>query len=309
MIKILQGIAWVGAKFLILLNKIIPKVKGDPNKILLYCDMGLGDLVMFLPTIQALLDKGYELTFRCMRPCCIEVLKGMYPQCNFIENIIHPKVAQIPYWLALYLNNRRNRHGVAIVPMYSSGWFSSLELFIMRIPRVIGHTWRKKWIGFYTDRIEFFENQYQVDAYLDLLKPLIKGRINKELFFKTECCGIPEDYVLIQPFSLSDTRKNCIDFEKIIEENDNVVLIGNKREICIALQKSWGKKCKYYITNIFQAAFLIKNAKHFYSLESGLSNIAAAVKTPTTIFYNGNERIHHPRAIHRKLKYIKYVKV
>ena len=307
LIKILQVISRIGVWVFTVLNRLYPKAKGDPNKILLYCDMGLGDLVMFLPTVQSLLNNGYELTFRCMRPSCVEVLKGMYPQCNFIDNTIRFKVGQIPYPLALYLNNRKGRHGLAIVPMYCCG-YSSLELFFLRIPRTVGHDWRKKWSGFYTDTVKFHENEYQVDSYLNLLKPLTDDVV-REMFFKTEKFEIPDDYVLVQPFSMSDPRKNFMDFGKIAEENANVVLVGSKKEIDVALRKPWGKKCKHYTTNVFQAAYLIKNAKHFYSLETGLSHIGAALKTPTTIYTSDDERTHHPRTVHHGLRYVTYVKV
>jgi ADP-heptose:LPS heptosyltransferase len=283
----------INANLLILLNWLMPKHRTN-KRVLIYADLGIGDLVMFMPTISVLREYGFELTFYVTRTTCKDILKRHFPECS----------QEITGTYGWSLNNF---HGT-----YHKWYF--WKLLFLRIPRRVGHAWNK-WAKFFNYPVHFELNGWrETEKNIELVYQFVPPEIPvvKEMFFEVDEVSLPcDDYLLIQPCSSTDPRKN-IGLDKWIdiiscEDIMDIILIGNSIEGCQCrpIRNYFNSFVRIWIFDcltIFEAAYVIKNATKFLCLESGLAHIASALGTPTEVYY---KEISNPHAFHNNVKYIR----
>lgn len=288
----------IKASFIITLNRFIPK-HWTNNRVLVFCDMGIGDLVMFMPTIKALHDNGYNLTFDVTRQPQSDILLKHFPCSSHIVKGVY----------GYSLNNFHTIRNKAI-----------LKIMRLRIPNRVGHAYNK-YSKFFNhpayfsmgDSIDQIEKNYLLYAPFGSMQKV-------KLFFDVQPYHEPmKDYLLVQPFSSTNSKKNRTDREWIHDilnsGFENVLFIGCEREIididrlCHQVRTIGKlKHVAYQVSlNIFEAAYCIKNARQFYCLDSGLSHIAAALGTPTVVYYKRSITPSH--VIHKSIKTITYRKL
>jgi ADP-heptose:LPS heptosyltransferase len=284
--RLLKRITYRIASFIIFIDRFIPKHQYN-NRGVVFMDtnVGVGDIVMYMPAIQGMLDLGLELTLYCKKHPQIDILKKHFPNCSF-------KI--------------RGKYGFTVNNFQSM--YAPLDIWRiikLRTPLRYGHDCHH-WGNLLTHIVPFSRDVYQVDAN-DVLLRSINPYISKsyELFFdveKLKFIKLPNKYIVIAPFSGKNRKKEYPLYEDIVKKSKlPVVILGNKDEgvvsyPCINLLG---------LTNIFETAWIIKNSSHFYCNEGGLGHIAAAVKANTTIFHKEGRC---NRGIHSNLSNIKYIK-
>ncbi len=144
----------------------------------------------------------------------------------------------------------------------------------------------QKWL-LTTFKINILPNIHIVDRYLETVKHL--GITNDNLgldFFLTDkdkVENLPNDYVVFAVGGKHETKK--LPTNKIIsicnKLNQTVILIGGKEDFeaakkIVAVTSNTQNACGKY--SIGQSAFIIKNAKHVITHDTGMMHIAAAFK-------------------------------
>lgn len=185
LIKISERLA---ARIIIFIAKFIPKHKGiNPKKGIIFCDLGIGDMIMFMPVIKALLDNGYDLTAKCERAEIIEILKGHFPELEFISPYKYEGNKR--RFIGLNKSLKRYEFAFCVVNFHSAYKHVIKQIIQIRIPRTIGHSWKEnKFESFWTDPIKFDVKGYEPYENLNLLKAF---GINPDyykypMFFKSE---------------------------------------------------------------------------------------------------------------------------
>ena len=271
-------------KLLIAINRFIPKHKVN-HRVLVFCDMGIGDLVMLMPTLRELHACGFELVFHTTKPVIKTILQTHLP------------------WKD-YFKEPRCTYGWSLCNFHTVYYREILCIMRNRIPNRVAHD-HYLYYRFFNKCVPF--NKYsaihkQPVQNMLLCEPFnVKPTVPK-LFFYT----YPPAHtgaIVIQAFSYTDPRKECMDWMKIAFEypRDVVIFIGHKNEDHQFLP---GINLIGQL-NILETAGIIKAAKHFYCLESGLAHIAAAVGTPTTVYYRRSITREH--CLHRNLKHMTYI--
>lgn len=262
-------------EILIFINHFIPKQKVN-NRVLIFCNMGIGDLVMLMSVIKILIEHNYDVTALTKRSVNREILSYHFKGIKLDLNGIY---------------------GWSINNFHTVYWKEILTIFRYRIPNRVAHE-HYIYSKFFNRLIKFDFYVYQPDMNLLLLKQLGIKEL-ESLYFKKPL----KEYVLIQPFSYTDRRKECMPINEILSKNENIIVIGHKSEYkdLLGVINMIGK------TDIIHTSELIALAKHFYCLESGLAHIAAAIGTPTTVYYR--KGISKEHALHRQLKHMTYVEI
>ncbi|MFA5349238.1 MAG: glycosyltransferase family 9 protein [Candidatus Paceibacterota bacterium] len=311
MSKVIRFLERMNAQLLCLRSKIQPKNLAN-NPMLIFADLGLGDLLMFLPTIKAIYERGAwdTIYFRTERAEAIEVLKGIFPRARFItpyENK-NGNARFIGYERALL----QYKFGIAVVNFHQAYKSNILPMVKLRIPITIGHSWpENKYHSIWTDPVEYNKEYYQVAENLKLLIPLGLYEKHKEskMFFHTQPFKIPyEKYVLIQPASSTVREKNCWDVEAYVRNiNGPIIFTGNAEEARIATNIMCNNPHSTIFNycgklNIFQTAYLIKKSSQFLCNEGGLAHLASALNVRADVFVN--TKIKREQIYHKNLNYI-----
>jgi len=293
--KIVRKIELFNANVVILLNRILPFNKPSKRG-LIFANMGMGDLIMFMPTIKEILHLGYDVDFYVKRHPQKEILEKHFPECS---TTVSGKYG----WVMVNYHNIYKKEYI----------FKILKL---RIPMRIGHKFGK-WDKFFTHHASLnLEINKQVDENLNLAYQLHVPELpySNKLFFKTEkIVLVPdmtyEDYIAIAPFCSTDKRKEIINLIPINKLSMPVILLGNDSEHadCELIRPKFNFKTYNLagILNIFQTAYIIKNASLFISHEGGLAHIAAAVNTKSKIYYFDD--ISEKHAMHTHLDHMSYI--
>ena len=274
------------SKLLVPINRLIPK-HGVNHRVLVFCDMGIGDLVMLLPTLSELHECGFELVYHTTKPVIKTILQSHLP------------------WKD-YFREPRCSYGWSLNNFHTVYYREILCIMRNRIPNRVAHK-HYLYSAFFNKNIAFAKNStmWQPLQNMQLCDQFGVAVVEPKLFFYTYP-PIHTGAIVIQPFSYTDARKECMDWQTIANEHpkDMVVVIGHKkeyREMPVNVFNMIGE------LNIFEAAGLIKAAKHFYSLESGLAHIAAAVGANTTVYYK--KSITREHCLHRHLKHMEYIEI
>lgn len=300
------------ALFLILIYRLIPKVKADSKKGLIFADMGIGDFLMFLPVIKYLFDNKYDLTFKCERAEIIEIIKGIFPQSRFISPYRNYKFIGYSRSLKYY------KFHFCIVNFHMAYKWNIMQIIRLRIPVSIGHSWKEnKYHNLFTHPIEYIKTDYEPNQNMRLLEAFSLDYFNSgRMFFKTESFDLPfENYILIQTFSHTQLGKNCWYPASLMRERllENIILIGSIEEKDHANNIEYLFRSDHIVNlcgklNIFQTAFLIKNSKEFHCNEGGLAHIAYSVDAKNIFVHYNKDFINSTKSnFHLYNKNIKYI--
>lgn len=272
-------------KLIILINRFIPKHKVN-NRILVFSPPGIGDVIMFMPVLKILLEAGFDITVLTNKKSNREILLHNFEGLKFEKTGIYG-------WS---LNN-----------FHTVYYMEILTILRERIPNRVAHE-HYLYEKFFNKRVYFTFKAGQVTQNLMLQTPFTGKFKREEMFFNVPVKTM-KPYILIQPRSHTDKRKECFNEWSIILKHQAmpIVLIGSIEEM--SPMDEYPKHVTNLIgrTSIIQAASLIKNCNHFYCLESGLSHIAAAVGTQTTVYYK--KSVSREDALHRNLKHMNYVEI
>jgi heptosyltransferase II len=291
--KTLERLEHINAFLISWSNKLIVKQKVN-NRMLIFAEMGIGDLLMFMPTIQEVLKLRFEITFYVERSVQKEILKKHFPQCSF-------EISGKYGWCLMNFQTIRKKEYI-------------IKVVKLRIPNRVGHSFGK-WASFFNLPVAFDINRgNQVLNNLELLTQFNVPfySLSDKIFIETEKIGLPfEKYICIAPFLYTDPRKRVNCYDSIIEKGENIVLLGSIEEFepCQTMCEKAPERIVNMAgkTSIFQAAYIIKNADHFYSHEGGLGHVAAAMETPSTIYYYSYISKEH--VFHRGYPNMNYVEI
>jgi ADP-heptose:LPS heptosyltransferase len=236
--------------------------------------MGIGDLIMFMPVINALISKRFNITAKCTRQINLSILHVIYPDID------------------IYNKKKSNNFGICILNFQTTFRGNILTVMRERIPIRIGHVWhRNKYSKLFNYPVIFnqFDKEYIVNDCL-IHHLFTWGELYLESFLTIKPnLKLPDKYTVLQPYSATDSRKNCDDIFDFLQTSDKlVVLVGSKHEAHFKVHYKHLLDFRGEL-NIFETAYLIKNAETFYSLESGLAHVAHAVGQMNTIVYHNDE--------------------
>jgi len=274
---------------------------------------GIGDEILFLPTIKSVKNKYPNSKITLVlekRANCIKDLT------NLIDETINVdiKASGIKKYfniLKLIISLWNKKFDIVI----SSGKspFVAIILFLTGIKERVGYNSKTAFL--LTKKTELNENQYAANMYHDLLKPLnITQYSNPEIIFEENFVQDNDlnnnQYIAIHPgvskMSISKGIIKCpnINFwnnliEGLLNKNQKVVLLGGKDDKDLIEQILKNNNIvnnsnfiNYYnkTQNIAHMAYIMKNAKCVICVDSAPMHVAIALKAKTfAIFGPTNE--------------------
>ena len=277
------------------------------NRILVISVQGIGNNLMFQPTIRALhrTFPDTPIDILCAPNGSDQILRndpnvnGVIICESFIKTVIHLK---------------RNKYDVAITA-YPSGLRSALLSLFSGARIRVGHNTRLlRGIGavFYTHLVKEDQGIHDVDQNFNIIK--LFGNIReydrpysliiferdfdqaKEALLK-EGVADKEEYIIFHPGSNTkhlSKRWNVENYMQLAKRITSsikvkVVVVGNKNEISLG-KEIFSANSRNVINmarklTLMQTAVLIKMSKLFIGNDSGLMHIAAAVRTPVVAIF------------------------
>lgn len=292
--------------FLLLRRTDIDKIQ--IRRILIYTPMGIGNMVFFIPTLEAIRQRfpTARISLLVERSPCKDLLHGTALVDEFL---LLPEKAGIIEKLRLIRKLRKQQFQLLVSNFLGEGVFLTLLSILGNIPIRVGHAtspgWKNAKDFINNIKVTWEEHEHEIDRNLRLARAL-GARIYKREpvipideksgeFAKRflENLGISDNELLIgiqigasahwKQWNLDNFAKLC---DRLIEEyKAKVILLGAPSERDMAKYVS---DKMYYApinavgkTKIKEAAALIKRCDLFICNDSGLGKISLAMDTPT----------------------------
>ena len=285
------------------------------KKILIYGSMGIGNMILFTPTIKAIRKRfpKARVTLLVGNTGCEEVLKGS----DLVDEIINFQMnqADIIGKLKFIRGIRKRRFDLLISNFHGANL--SLLTILSSIPYKIGHVtspgWRNKFDFVYNFKVRMAENENEIYRDLRLAyalgvkedevdkNPIIwiekEDREYADNFLKQNGIHRKDLVIGVNPvtslvwkwrwWSLDRYAELC---DKLIEAcKAKVILLAAPNEV--DLMEYVAKNMEYESiiaagkTTLKQTAALIEEAKLLICNDSGLMHVSSAVGTPVVAIY------------------------
>ena len=275
------------------------------KKIMIFNCAGLGDAVMFTPTLRK--------------------IKEMFPDCEltFVTNPFNVDALQgLPYVKQVYALGRKDtlaklrilpalcRQDYVIFTTWQPQLVTAAQL--VRIPHLSGVVREKhrsekifkpairKWVLSTSDYAanviaeevgRALGVSLTVDAeQLDVALPSAADRKVTEKLLLEENIGVEQEYICLAPFTGAKERNWPVSYvielkKRLLDEWDlPVVLLGGKRDS--AETAGYGQGNLVGKTTLLQMVEVIKRARLFIGPDSGPMHVAAAVRTPSIALFS-----------------------
>lgn len=303
---------------LLLKNKQLPIFnRSKIKKVLIYAYTGLGNFVLYTPTLKTLKYYLPNAKFTLLHgndTGCHEVLNPDF----FDKKII---LSRNSNWITRFKTIRQirnDKYDLIISEFHNNNSFFALASIISRAKYRVGHItspgWNNKWDFIYNIPVKMKKDQHEIDRYLELVYALDinKNGIDKNTTFYLNECD--------KQFALDFFKNNEIDFEKervisvqmgtsptmrwkqwnldkyselcdkILDlPNNKIIFLGSPNEK-VMIEKVANKMKHESInaagkTNVKQAAAIIEKSDVLICNDSGLMHVAVAVNIPVIAIY------------------------
>jgi lipopolysaccharide heptosyltransferase II len=295
------------------------------RNIMLFVSMGIGDLILFTPTISALrkaLPIARITLLIDLRNGCEEVLRGS----ELVDEILYlpSREASIFEKMAFLKEMRRRNFELLINCFWADKYYLVLLAIICCIPYRAGFVSNDEWEGKYDflynikikmqreneiDRGLRFAYALGIEKTLCSRQPIVyleeKDRLYAEQFYRENKIDDHELIVGIQLGSAPHQKWKRWGLEKhirlcnrLIGLNDvKIIVLGSKDELALAnrLSKSLVDREKIVVaigsTTVKQAAAIIAKCSLCICHDSSLSHICAAMKIPVVAIYGPTDPV------------------
>ncbi|MFX0137374.1 MAG: lipopolysaccharide heptosyltransferase II [Candidatus Hodarchaeota archaeon] len=301
---------------------LLHKIKNDCNSqkiknILIYLSMGIGDIILFTPTLKIIKETFPHAQIALMtnmQSSYINIFQGS----GLIDEIIYFSRKSNILKKIRFIKKMRDKHfDLLINGFWTDDIYLALICVLCNIPCRAGYCSNDKWHGsydfIYNIKVEMGENEHEIDRGLRLAyalgafepsiekKPAIFLEEKDELFAKEffiENRLEKNDLIIgIQPGTATHQKWKRWALEKYSELSSRlikshkakIVIFGSRDELTLA--ENLKGMTKYEVvdsigkTTIKEAAALIKRCNLFICNDSGLMHISAAVDTPVIAIY------------------------
>jgi len=279
---------------------------GDRKKILIILASGIGNSILFGPTLKALRDNMPEAQIDIF--AYKKIFASPFTGSNLVDDVIYFEGIKTIFEL------RRRKYDISITAFPSNRWQFNVFAFLVGAKKRVTHSYKvKKFraLSFLQNcKIAADEKLHDVEQNLNLLKLLnIKIPKKKEVFFYTT----KENEKYAENFLNKNKLKNAYligvhpgagpfkfkiaPLEKFVElinkykrKNSKILIFGGKddQEIKLKLNKLLDNKAFILTNNIKDVAALIKKCSLFISNDTGLMHIATtSKKTKVIALFNG----------------------
>lgn len=292
--------------------------KESINRILIYGYMGIGNMILFAPTIRAIRKHFLQASITLLvgnNTGCEEVVRGS----GLVDEIIHfnPARAIIIERLRFIKRMRDKRFDLLISDSHGVNLFLALLAVLSSIPYRVGHStgpgWRSKLDYVYNFKVEMDENDYQMDRDLRLAYAvgIEEDEIDKnpimwiekedreyaneflrqsDIYDKDSVIGVQvgtSPTMRWKQWNLDRYAELC---DRLIEDySAKVVLLGSPGELELTNYVQEKMKHTPIIaagkTTVKQVAAIIKRCNFLICNDSGLMHVSAAVGTPVIAIY------------------------
>jgi len=303
----------------------LPAQPLDPEnveKILIYGNMGIGNMIMFTPTLKAIRRHflNAHITLLVAQSGCEEVVEGS----SLVDKIIKAKPGR---WETLKLVRQiRNSHFDLLISNFHGVGFNLITTF-SGIPYRVGHCtspgWKSYYDHLYNIKVRMLEYEHEIDRDLHLVEALGVTVTDREPVFHTtdEARAFVEDFLaqnricaddLVVGIQVGTSRHQSWkqwDFTRLAQVCDHlheqyqakVIALGSpkhqeeldtflrlvKHKPIIALGRA----------NLKQAAAIVEQCDFTICNDSGLMHVSAAVGTPVIAIYGPTD--YHRTSPHR----------
>lgn len=284
-------------------------LNGAPRKILVVFFSGLGNALLFRPTLKIIKKElpNARLDFLIKQDIVETLLKPDTPDSTFFRwpgggMKCHGMLSKI----------RDERYDCLLTTFEEQGWKLALFGELSGIPMRIGYRRGKWYDSLYTQVLTFDPALHEVDRHLTLLNPLQL----QQLPAQDLSLSIGADFPHLLPFLPQDKISVCIHagcsrrlrqkrwpLEKFItvgrelnrKLDANIIFLGglDERDMIPEIERSLGNKARVLIgkLNIWETAFIIKNSALMISNDSGLMHLACSVSTPVVAIFGPSDPV------------------
>jgi len=299
---------------------VLPSTCEDlaPDKIksiLIYGQMGIGNMILFTPFLKALRNyfPDTRIVVLLLRKNGAEqVLEGS----NLADEIVIWNYQDLTYRQRLQaIISMKNRKPDLIVSRFASYPIDcALTTILSRAPYRVGHVSSGGWKGIYdylhNYKVKMKDNEHEIDRYLHLAKDIGISVIDKTpvfpileddeqaalTFLRTYDIKKDDQFVTIQigtnpvqSWKRWDTEKWSALAVYIIENNIRMVVVGSSDERDL-IDETFSSLTNKPINaagelTLKQTAVVIKRSSLLVCNDSGLMHVAVAVDTPTVAIY------------------------
>lgn len=297
-------------------NNNIPKE--GIKRILIYGYMGIGNMILFTPTIRAIRKHFPQASVTLLvgnDTGCEEVVRGSDVVGEVID--FNPARASIIQRLRFIKRTRDKRFDLLISDFHGASPFLVLLAALGSIPYRVGHStspgWRNKLDYVYNFKVVMAENEHEIDRDLRLAYAIgvkedeidrnpIMWIEEEDREYANELLrqsGVCKEDILIgvqvgtsptmrwKQWNLDRYTELC---DRLIEDyGAKIVLLGSQNEV--ELTNYVREKMKHAPiiaagkTTVRQAAAIIERCRFFICNDSGLMHVSAAAATPVVAFY------------------------
>jgi heptosyltransferase II len=303
------------ASCLILPSKNIRITPNKIRRILIYAQMGIGNMVMFTPLVMALRNyfNNSQIVLLFLRPNGAEqVLAG----CDLVDEIIVwdiDKLSFLQKFMAI-VKTAQWKPDLIVSRFHSHSGYYILTTLISRAPFRIGHVTSDDYIGKFdylnNYPVKMGDKEHEIDRYLGLALAIgVPVKNKKPIFYLSE---LEERYVnkFLHEKGITDRDRflslhmttsheqrwkqwnidKWVDLaENLIKQRFKVVILGsdNEREMVLnAFSKSIVKPIiAVGELTLKQTAAVIKNSAVLVCNDSGLMHIGVALDTPVVAIF------------------------
>lgn len=276
----------------------------DLKKILFINFGGIGDEILFLPTIAAVKEKFPDARITL---CCEPRSSGIKDLTDNIDEIITANLKKSGYRkyveaFKLLLKMREGRYD-AVISSGSNRAIALLE-YLSQIPVRIGFLTGSRTDKYFTSGILLNKDQYAAKMYFDLVKDLTGIKYSRPVITAGKIEGF-EDFVLIHPgVSKMSVKKHIYKslpvnvlqdlIKMLLYSGTGVMLSGGPDDEEIIGEilsddeiKSNENFVNYYgkTKNLKELAALFNSVKHIFCCDSAPLHIAVGLNVPATVFF------------------------
>ena len=289
----------------------------DVRRVLVYAYTGLGNIIMYMPTLRAIKKFLPQASFTLLHANdtgCQEVVSGSD---LFDDYIVVKKNADWPTRLKCVRTIRRRKYDLVISEFHNVFPFMNLITILGGIRYRLGHVsspgWKNNWDLIYNIPVQMKEKQHETERYLELAcalgiekkevdkKPVIYTNSDDREFAKkflaSHGVNSRDRIVSVQPgtspshrwkqWNLAGYGELCDKIMKL--PNTRVILHGSPNEADMVEEMADKMNEKPIIaagkTSIMQAAAIIEESDLVICNDSGLMHVAVAVDTPVVAIY------------------------
>jgi len=305
-------------KFYLLFKPNPPFERSKVKKVLVYAYTGLGNFILFTPTLRAIRKYLPQASFTLLYSNdtgCQEVVKG---SSLFDKYIVVKRNAD--WWTKLkwIYRFRKDKYDLIISEFHNNNLFMVILTVLSGAKYRLGHVtssgWDNPWDWIYNIPVKMKENQHERDRYLELAyalgiseqdvdkKPFIHIDANDRNFAKRFFAshGIDSRHKIVsiqlgtspamrwKQWGLDKYRKLCDEILKL--PNTKVILLGSPDEVDmiekVAAKVTNGRPIVAAgKTTVKQSTAIIEKSDLLICNDSGLMHVAVAVDTPVVAIY------------------------